>query len=128
MPRHCLTLDLKDDATAIAEYKRVEDRTGGPGVGTAETYALAGRAREARLILRKQESPDPSGSPLDWFFIAAVYAGLGDKEQAFAWLEKAYENRDFFMTYLKVYPGLDPLRSDPRFGRLMARVGIPDGK
>ena len=52
----------------------------------------------------------------------------GHKEQAYLWLEKGYENRDSFITYLTVYPGLDPLRLDPRFGRITARVGIPAGQ
>jgi TolB-like protein/DNA-binding winged helix-turn-helix (wHTH) protein len=112
---------------AIAEYKRVEAITGQRGVGLAETYALAGQAREAKEILRHLEVPSPSGT-LDWVFIAGVYVALGDKDQAFSWLEKGYQNRDFFMTYLNVYPSFDPLRSDPHFGRLIARVGIPTGK
>jgi len=51
--------------------------------------------------------------------------GLGDKEQALAWLEKAYEDRSFFMVDLKVEPELDPLRSDPRFQHLLRRMSFP---
>jgi len=54
-----------------------------------------------------------------------VYIGLGDKEQAFAWLEKAYQERSNFLAYLKVFPIIDPLRSDPRFADLVRRVGLP---
>jgi TolB-like protein/DNA-binding winged helix-turn-helix (wHTH) protein/Tfp pilus assembly protein PilF len=114
-------------AEGIAESTRVAAITGESGVGLAEAYAIAGQSKEAKQILRDVESPSPSGT-LDWVFIAAVYAALGDKDRAFSWLEKGYENRDWFMTYLKVYPGLDPLRSDPRFGRLMTRIGIPPGQ
>jgi len=53
---------------------------------------------------------------------ALVYAGLGEKDQAFAWLEKAYEERSVTLSYLKVNPILDPLRSDPRFEALVAKV------
>ena len=56
---------------------------------------------------------------------AVVYVGLGDKEQAFAWLEKAYEERTNFLAYLKVQTTFDPLRSDPRFADLVRRVGLP---
>ena len=57
--------------------------------------------------------------------IALVYAGLKDKDNAFTWLEKAYEARDKGLTYLKVDPCLDPLRADPRFKDLEKRVGLP---
>src|SRR5947209_18959282 len=93
-------------------------------VGLAHAYAVSGDVNAAKRMLRDLEKPSSTGT-LDWFFIASVYAALGDKDQGFAWLEKACENRDFFVTYLNVYPPLDPLRSDPRFPRLLARVGIP---
>jgi hypothetical protein len=51
--------------------------------------------------------------------------GLGDKQQALAWLEKAYEDRTFFMVNLKVEPELDPLRSAPRFQDLLRRMNFP---
>ena len=54
-----------------------------------------------------------------------AYAGLDDKEQAFAWLEKAYEERRQRMVWLNVDAFLDPLRSDPRFDDLVRRVGLP---
>ena len=56
--------------------------------------------------------------------IAAVSAILGDKEQAFLWLEKAYEKREFGIPYLKCSPEFDSLRSDPRFQDLLRRVGL----
>jgi TolB-like protein/Tfp pilus assembly protein PilF len=58
-------------------------------------------------------------------FIALVYAGLEDKDQAFTWLDKAYEERFNRLAYLKVEVLWDPLRSDPRFTDLLRRVGIP---
>jgi hypothetical protein len=60
-----------------------------------------------------------------WFFIAADYAALGEKDRAFNWLEKAYEKRDFFLPTLAVNPYMDPLRSDPRFQDLLRRIGLP---
>ncbi len=50
---------------------------------------------------------------------------LGEKDKAFAELNKSYENREYFMILLKVDPRLDPLRSDPRFQDLLRRVGLP---
>ena len=57
--------------------------------------------------------------------IAFIYTGLGEKDQAFAWLDKAYDGRDFILVMLKVDPTYDSLRSDPRFLDLMRRVGLP---
>jgi len=57
--------------------------------------------------------------------IAHVYVGLGETDQAFAWLERAYGERSFGMAWLKVEPSWDSLRSDPRFTDLMRRVGLP---
>jgi hypothetical protein len=55
--------------------------------------------------------------------MAEIFAQLGKKDQAFTWLEKAYEERSLMMMYLKVVPNLDALRSDPRFADLLQRVG-----
>jgi TolB-like protein/Flp pilus assembly protein TadD len=57
---------------------------------------------------------------------AIIYAGLGEKDQAFEWLERAYEERAFSLVMnLKAEPGLDQLRSDPRFQDLLDRIGLP---
>jgi len=52
------------------------------------------------------------------------WRGLGDKEQAFAWLNRAYQERDNWLIYLNVEPRLGPLRSDARFTDLLRRVGL----
>jgi hypothetical protein len=56
---------------------------------------------------------------------ATVYAALGDKEGAFEWLDKAYNERPGDLTNIKVDPRLAPLRSDPRYQELLLRVGLP---
>jgi len=56
--------------------------------------------------------------------IAWVYVGLGDKDQALAWLEKAYAQHSNELTTMKVCPVYDPLRSDPRFQDLLRRLGL----
>ena len=58
-------------------------------------------------------------------YFAGIYAGLGEKDQAFAWLDKAYTERDDRLIYLAVDPIVDPLRSDPRFGGMLKRLGLP---
>jgi hypothetical protein len=55
--------------------------------------------------------------------IAAIHAGLNDREQAFEWLERAFKERDAWMIWLKVDPVLDDLRADLRFQELLRRVG-----
>ncbi len=60
------------------------------------------------------------------YLTAKIYAQLDDKEQAFAWLEKAYEKHNKGIYKLKVEPLLDPLRNDPRFGDLLRRMNVPE--
>jgi TolB-like protein/Flp pilus assembly protein TadD len=86
--------------------------------------ARAGRVTEARATIPKlQEHIQRDG--IGAYEVALVYAGLGEKDQAFAWLEKAYAVRNKGLTFLKIDPCLDPLRSDPRFQDLLRRVGLP---
>jgi serine/threonine-protein kinase len=91
--------------------------------GLGHVYGVSGKKAEARAVLdelmqtsRQQYVPADS--------IALVYAGLGEKDQAFTWLEKAYEEHAFKMAWLKVDPQWDSLRSDPRFADLVRRVGL----
>ena len=58
------------------------------------------------------------------FYVALISVGLGELETALEWLEKAYQDRDFYLIYLKVDPRLDPLRGDARFIDLLRRVGL----
>jgi hypothetical protein len=58
--------------------------------------------------------------------IACIYAGLNDKDQAFEWLERAYQERSFFVANLKAETVLDNLRPDPRFKHLLKRINLPD--
>ena len=83
-----------------------------------ESFAKGGWQGFVRAMV---ERPD-----LSPYLKAHFYAALGEKDKAFAELNKAYENRDGFVAmYLKVDPRLDPLRSDPRFQDLLRRVGFP---
>jgi len=59
------------------------------------------------------------------YTIASSYSRLGQKDEAFVWLEKAYQDRDYQMTEINVRPELDSLRSDPRFAELVQKVGLP---
>ena len=55
--------------------------------------------------------------------MAMIYGGLGESDQAFAWLNKAYDDRDALLVFLQVEPVFDGLRSDARFDQLLQRVG-----
>ena len=88
-------------------------------------YAAVGKRDEARRILAKLSSLQkrglvPAGST------AILYGALGELNEAFAWLEEAYEERDPQLTYLKVGRRFEPLRQDPRFRELVRRVGLPE--
>jgi hypothetical protein len=88
-----------------------------------EQNALAGKRAEAFAILRElEERYDRGESPAFW--PAALYAGLGDIDQAFAWLEKAFQARSGALGFLTWYPYFDPLRSDPRYRDLVRRLGL----
>ena len=88
-------------------------------------YAMTGKRDEARRILAKLENLHeqggvPSGS------VAILHGALGESNEAFAWLEKAYEERDPQLTYIKAGRRFEPLRKDPRFAKLVQRLGLPD--
>ena len=107
----------------IQEFQKLGDVPHALGhMGNA--YARQGRLADARAILpRLQSHIDKTG--VGRYEIALVYAGLGDKDNAFQWLDRAYQARDKGMTYLIADPCLDPLRSDPRFAALVKRIGFP---
>jgi TolB-like protein/Tfp pilus assembly protein PilF len=89
------------------------------------TYALSGNKAKALAILKElKELRNKRYIPA--IYLAVIYAGLSDKDQAFAWLEKNYQERSDGMTYLKIERLFDSLRSDPRYPDLMKRVGFSD--
>jgi serine/threonine protein kinase/tetratricopeptide (TPR) repeat protein len=99
------------------------ENTGCDAAALAHGYATAGRTAEAQQILdeliqRSQTRYVPA------FYVALVALGLGDTPTALQWLEKGYEERDYYLIYLKVDPRLDPLRGDARFTDLLQRVGL----
>jgi serine/threonine protein kinase/Tfp pilus assembly protein PilF len=86
-------------------------------------YAVSGRKREAEQTLKElQDWSKQSYVPA--YNFAEVYIGLGEKEQAFASLEKAYADRSLYLTFLKDDPQFDSLHSDPRYKDLLRRVGL----
>jgi TolB-like protein/DNA-binding winged helix-turn-helix (wHTH) protein len=86
-------------------------------------YAKAGRRSDADKELRILKAATQTRYIAPSYF-AIMYIALGDKDQAFTWLEKSYQDRSEHMLYLKAEPLVDPLRDDPRFGSLLQRVGF----
>ena len=90
-------------------------------------YAHTGRRTEALRLLdelkrRQQTGYVPSAA------LVNAYLGLGDNEQTFSWLERAYKERSPILQYIKVHPFFDPLRGDPRFADLARRVGLDQAR
>jgi TolB-like protein/DNA-binding winged helix-turn-helix (wHTH) protein/tetratricopeptide (TPR) repeat protein len=113
---------------AITAFQRAVTVTQGPPkalamAGFAHLYAMSGRKAEARKILAElQRLSEHSYVPAT--DTALIYAGLGDKDKSFAWLDKAYQEHSFTLSNLKVEPRFDSLRSDPRFADLLRRIGL----
>jgi len=87
-------------------------------------YAISGKTAEAHEVLRRLEE-DLERSYVPPVYVAKIYSALGECDDAFTWLERAMEERDLWLVFLKVDPGWAGLRSDPRFTNLMQRVGLP---
>jgi TolB-like protein/DNA-binding winged helix-turn-helix (wHTH) protein/Tfp pilus assembly protein PilF len=112
---------------SIAELQKAAMLSGNSPLYLAQVavaHAAAGRKTEAlRIVPQLQEIAGRSYvSP---YAVAQVYAALNDKEQTFKWLQRAYDDRAVWMTYLAVDPVFDSFRSDQRFQDLLRRVGLP---
>jgi TolB-like protein/DNA-binding winged helix-turn-helix (wHTH) protein/Flp pilus assembly protein TadD len=113
---------------AISEYQKAIEISNGDHDATASlahAFAAIGRRAEAEKILHDFERKSKSGyvSP---YMIATIHAGLGDKNKAFEFLERAYQERSLDISWhLKADLRIDNLRSDPRFQDLVRRVGYP---
>jgi adenylate cyclase len=112
---------------AIALYQQAERFTHSPSRGLGITYARAGRRPEAQEILARflaqREKQYISGAA-----IGLIFGALGKKDEAFRWLEIAYNDHDAVLTTVAFYPGSQPLRDDPRFIDLIKRIGLDPAK
>ncbi|MEK6320813.1 MAG: winged helix-turn-helix domain-containing protein [Acidobacteriota bacterium] len=111
---------------AIPEFQKARNLAEDLAEAVAElgyVYAVSGKISDAEEVLDelRERSERDYISPYN---IAKIYVGLGEKDLTFEWLERAYEERSEWLTWLKVDPKLDSVRSDPRFRDLMQRVGF----
>jgi len=109
---------------AVEELKKAGDFSAEPYATIGYVYGRMGRAADARKVIADLQEQSKKGYVAPTNF-AKVYIGLGDKDQAFAWLEKGYQQRDYWMAFLNGDPMFDSLRSDPRFQDLVRRIGFP---
>jgi len=113
-------------AEALAAYQTIlaaapED----PGLLalTAHVHAVSGKPALARsMVARLQQMRTTRYVPA--VYIALVYVGLGDRDKAFEWLDRAYDEHCEYLVYLPTEPLADPLRQDPRFPRFIERLGL----
>ena len=111
---------------AITEYQKARQLNRDPQMLAllGHTLAASGKRDEALRTL-DQLKEIAKQRYVSAYSFAIVYEALGDKDQAFQWLERSYQDRAFEMAILKVDPLLDNLRSDPRFADLVQRVRLP---
>ncbi|MFN2394002.1 MAG: hypothetical protein ABR566_18835 [Pyrinomonadaceae bacterium] len=88
-------------------------------------YAKSGRRQEAEEVIKRFKDLAKTQYVMS-YFVANIYAALGDKEKAFAELEKAFAERDWELHRLKVDPLMDSLRDDPRFKEMLKRLNLPE--
>src|SRR5262249_54815523 len=109
---------------AIAEFEASERLSRNdplPSIALACAYAGAGQQTKAESIFRDSSRGRGYVSP---FWKALVYSSLGDKSSALDLLEKGRDEHDIDMVFLRVTPLFDPLRNEPRFQKLLKRIGL----
>ena len=113
-------------AEAIAEFEYAQNLSPNPAVTSmlGHVHALAGRTGETRKKIEELEqlSRERYVPP---YYLATIYAGLGEKDKAFQYLEKTYQDRFQGLIWLKVNPRFNSLRADIRFTKLVQRMGFP---
>lgn len=118
--------ELKKHSEALHAYRQVSDRLGDwPVAVAARGYvnAVSGRTAQAREDLANLEKQAQTRF-VTAYGVALIHAGLGDKDLAFAWLEKAVAERSHWLVWLRLDPRWDAIRDDARFEQLLSRVGL----
>jgi eukaryotic-like serine/threonine-protein kinase len=111
---------------AVTNYRDLVTSSGNDPLRLASlgcAYALSGKKAEAEKVIAQIEATAKSHY-VPPYLMGIVHAALGQKDKAFFWLEKAYDEHDSYLVRLKVAPSMDPLRSDPRFEKLVQRMNL----
>jgi TolB-like protein len=117
---------LNEHAKAIAHLKQARTETGEMPLMDAAlglAYAVSGKKAETMKLAEAFKAAAKKRYIPPTYF-GMLFAGLGDKDKAMMWLEKAYDDRADGLTWLNVEPMLDEVRSDPRFQNLIRRIGL----
>ena len=121
-----ITVGRFDDAIAIAEGGlKTSPLSQQELVIAGLAYAKSGRRREAEQYIERFRELAKTGY-VRTTYTASIYAVLGDKDKAFAELEKSFEEKDSFLPRIRLDPFMDPLRDDPRFKDLLKRMNLPE--
>jgi tetratricopeptide (TPR) repeat protein len=116
------------NAEALVEAQKSIDLSNRSNAALAllgHVYARLGERNQAQAVIGELEEKF-AHQQADGRDVAVAYAGLDDKDQVFAWLEKAFQYRSFFLASLKLEPLLYPQQSDPRWSNLQRRVGLAE--
>jgi len=111
---------------AIESFKKSSSLSGEKPLYLAalgHAYAVAGK-RSGAISIRDDLESRSTRTYVPPYWMATLYVGLGDKDRAFSWLERAYQERSGGLVWLRVDPRLDPLRQDPRFAALAQRIEL----
>jgi Flp pilus assembly protein TadD len=114
-------------AEAVTAGERAVELSGRAGVTLGSmgyVYAVAGKRAEALAVIKELEDKYTRREAIGQD-LAAVYAGLGDKDNAFKWLEKDFQARDGKLAETRFFPTYIPLHGDPRFKDLLRRMNLP---
>ncbi|MGH9948091.1 MAG: TPR end-of-group domain-containing protein [Pyrinomonadaceae bacterium] len=110
------SLAVSEKAVNVASYQ--------PRAQRGISYAMMGQRDDALRIVNEWKEAEKAGYVMI-YWLAATYALLGDKDAAFAELEKSFKARDWFLQRLKTDPFMQPLRGDPRYKEMLKRLNLP---
>ncbi|HZR63901.1 MAG TPA: tetratricopeptide repeat protein [Terriglobales bacterium] len=113
----------EDAITVLEKVISLSNRGPGPMGVLISAYAHAGRRSDALRLLAELKTRRKAGYVPAGAFVNA-YLGLGEYDQAFVWLQQAYNEHSNILQFLKVHPYFDPLRDDPRFDDIVRKVGL----
>jgi TolB-like protein/Tfp pilus assembly protein PilF len=115
---------MKEAMAELERARELSDNAPEVVASLGHAYAIAGRTSDAQKALSDLDEIAKERYVLP-YFRAAVYTGLGDKDQAFMWLGRAFEERHPGLALINIDPRFDSLRSDPRFADLLRRLNLP---